>query len=177
MLNSRETRFAAFYCEPGIEGAHEKGGVDGQVGYFRRNYLVPSRKFPVPEVESLAELNETQDGDEESGLPAVPQVTSLTLRRLAALPGKPGAGGSGSARAVARLPRVAALQKPGPEPPSHRYRSANEVACGTVSPDRVISGLVPVMPSGKRGSAVAVALSSKVTWTWLPPGGVRVMTW
>jgi transposase len=46
-------RFAAFYCEPGIEGAHEKGGVEGQVGYFRRNYLVP-----VPEVDSLAELNE-----------------------------------------------------------------------------------------------------------------------
>jgi transposase len=45
-------RFAAFYCEPGIEGAHEKGGVEGQVGYFRRNYLVP-----VPEVDSLAELN------------------------------------------------------------------------------------------------------------------------
>jgi len=34
-------RFAAFYCEPGIAGAHEKGGVEGQVGYFRRNYLVP----------------------------------------------------------------------------------------------------------------------------------------
>ena len=45
-------RFAAFYCEPGIAGAHEKGGVEGQVGYFRRNYLVP-----VPEVDSLAELN------------------------------------------------------------------------------------------------------------------------
>ena len=52
LLNSRETRFAAFYCEPGIAGAHEKGGVEGQVGYFRRNYLVP-----VPEVDSLAELN------------------------------------------------------------------------------------------------------------------------
>lgn len=46
-------RFEAFYCEPGIQGAHEKGGVEGQVGYFRRNYLVP-----VPEVDSLAELNE-----------------------------------------------------------------------------------------------------------------------
>ena len=38
-------RFAAFYCEPGIEGAHEKGGVEGQAGYFRRNYLVPSRRW------------------------------------------------------------------------------------------------------------------------------------
>jgi hypothetical protein len=46
-------RFTAFYCEPGQAGAHEKGGVEGDVGYFRRNYLVP-----VPEVDSLAELNE-----------------------------------------------------------------------------------------------------------------------
>ena len=45
-------RFEAFYCLPGIEGAHEKGGVEGEVGYFRRNYLVP-----VPEVDSLDELN------------------------------------------------------------------------------------------------------------------------
>ena len=45
-------RFEAFYCLPGIEGAHEKGGVEGEVGYFRRNYLVP-----VPEVDCLADLN------------------------------------------------------------------------------------------------------------------------
>lgn len=38
---------------PGIEGAHEKGGVEGMNGYFRRNHFVP-----VPEVSSLAELNE-----------------------------------------------------------------------------------------------------------------------
>ena len=36
----------------GIEGAHEKGGVEGEVGRFRRNHLVP-----VPAVSSLAELN------------------------------------------------------------------------------------------------------------------------
>jgi transposase len=34
-------RFEAFCCFPGFEGAHEKGGVAGEVGYFRRNYLVP----------------------------------------------------------------------------------------------------------------------------------------
>ncbi|WP_066374671.1 IS21 family transposase [Herbidospora mongoliensis] len=45
-------QFEAFYCQRGIDGAHEKGGVEGQIGYFRRNYLVP-----VPEVDSLAELN------------------------------------------------------------------------------------------------------------------------
>lgn len=44
--------FDAFYCLPGKGGAHEKGGVEMQVGYFRRNYLVP-----VPVVDSLEELN------------------------------------------------------------------------------------------------------------------------
>lgn len=46
----------AFYCQPGIQGAHEKGGVEGQIGWFRRNHLVP-----VPEVDSLAELNALVD--------------------------------------------------------------------------------------------------------------------
>ncbi|MFF6787241.1 IS21 family transposase [Streptomyces sp. NPDC012510] len=46
----------SFYCRPGLEGAHEKGGVEGQIGYFRRNHFVP-----VPEVASLAELNEMVD--------------------------------------------------------------------------------------------------------------------
>lgn len=44
--------FEAFYCLPGKEGAHEKGGVEGDGGRFRRAHLVP-----VPEVDSLAELN------------------------------------------------------------------------------------------------------------------------
>lgn len=44
--------FDAFFCAPGLEGAHEKGGVEGEVGRFRRRHLVP-----VPRVESLAELN------------------------------------------------------------------------------------------------------------------------
>ena len=48
--------FDAFYCQPGIEGAHEKGGVEGEGGRFRRNHLVP-----VPAVSSLAELNARLD--------------------------------------------------------------------------------------------------------------------
>ncbi len=43
-------RFRAHHCTPG-EG-HEKGLVEGLVGYARRTYLVP-----VPEVASLDELN------------------------------------------------------------------------------------------------------------------------
>jgi transposase len=46
-------RFEADFCQPGIKGAHEKGGVEGEVGYFRRNHLVP-----VPQAQNLAELNE-----------------------------------------------------------------------------------------------------------------------
>ncbi|MET8276493.1 MULTISPECIES: Mu transposase domain-containing protein [unclassified Streptomyces] len=46
----------SFYCRPGIEGGHEKGGVEGMIGYFRRNHFTP-----VPEVGSLAELNEMVD--------------------------------------------------------------------------------------------------------------------
>ena len=48
--------FDAFYCNPGIDGAHEKGGVEGEVGRFRRTHLVP-----VPKIGSLAELNERID--------------------------------------------------------------------------------------------------------------------
>jgi len=44
--------FDSFYCLPGLEGSHEKGGVEGEVGRFRRAHLVP-----VPRVESMAELN------------------------------------------------------------------------------------------------------------------------
>ncbi len=45
--------FESFYCRPGIEGAHEKGGVEGEIGRFRRRHLVP-----MPSVSSIAELNE-----------------------------------------------------------------------------------------------------------------------
>ena len=45
--------FDSFFCIPGQEGAHEKGGVEGEVGRFRRRHLVP-----LPKVDTLAELNE-----------------------------------------------------------------------------------------------------------------------
>ena len=45
--------FDSFFCQPGVKGAHEKGGVEGEVGRFRRRHLVP-----VPKVVSMAELNE-----------------------------------------------------------------------------------------------------------------------
>jgi transposase len=45
--------FDSFFCVPGKQGAHEKGGVEGEIGRFRRRHLVP-----VPGVASLAALNE-----------------------------------------------------------------------------------------------------------------------
>jgi len=45
--------FESSFTRKGKEGAHEKGGVEGEVGRFRRAHLVP-----VPEVSSLAALNE-----------------------------------------------------------------------------------------------------------------------
>jgi transposase len=44
--------FDSFFCRPGLAGAHEKGGVEGEIGRFRRRHLVP-----VPNLRSLAELN------------------------------------------------------------------------------------------------------------------------
>jgi transposase len=44
--------YDSFFCAPGIEGAHEKGGVEGEIGRFRRRHLTP-----IPHVGSLAALN------------------------------------------------------------------------------------------------------------------------
>lgn len=43
--------FTPRFCNPGQ--GHEKGGVEGLVGYARRNYMVP-----VPEADSLEQLNQ-----------------------------------------------------------------------------------------------------------------------
>ena len=43
--------FTARFCN--VDSGHEKGGVEGLVGFARRNYMVP-----IPRAESLEELNE-----------------------------------------------------------------------------------------------------------------------
>jgi len=45
--------YESSFTRTGKEGAHEKGGVEGEVGRFRRAHLVP-----LPEVSSLGALNE-----------------------------------------------------------------------------------------------------------------------
>jgi len=46
-------RFESSFCLAGRQGAHEKGGVEGGIGWFRRRHLVP-----VPEVSSIEQLNQ-----------------------------------------------------------------------------------------------------------------------
>jgi hypothetical protein len=82
----------AFYCRPGIEGAHEKGGVEGQIGWFRRNHLVP-----VPEVPSIEALNamidewdEQDDGRRIGGRArTVGEFLEIERPLLKPLPGEP----------------------------------------------------------------------------------------
>lgn len=82
----------AFYCRPGIDGAHEKGGVEGQIGWFRRNHLVP-----VPEVASVQAMNEMIDTWDErdearrigSRARTVGEFLAIERPLLAPLPGEP----------------------------------------------------------------------------------------
>jgi transposase len=82
----------AFYCQPGIGGAHEKGGVEGQIGWFRRNRLVP-----VPEVPSIGALNamiDQWDGQDEarrigSRARTVGEFLAIERPLLQPLPGEP----------------------------------------------------------------------------------------
>lgn len=83
--------FESQFTTPGIEGAHEKGGVEGEVGRLRRNHLVP-----VPVVADLAELNalllagcEADLGRRIDGRPATIADAWATERPLLrALPGE-----------------------------------------------------------------------------------------
>ncbi len=76
--------FDSFFCIPGKAGAHEKGGVEGEIGRFRRRHLVP-----VPAVASLAALNQriaaadiTDDGRVITGRP-VTVATAFAAEQLA----------------------------------------------------------------------------------------------
>jgi len=44
--------FESHFCRPGLEGAHEKGGVENGIGYTRRQFMVP-----LPEATSFEDLN------------------------------------------------------------------------------------------------------------------------
>jgi hypothetical protein len=84
--------FDSFFCRPGIEGAHEKGGVEGEIDRFRRRHLVP-----VPNVTSLGALNEllaatdlVDDARVITGRPATIEAAfTAEAPHLMPLPGEP----------------------------------------------------------------------------------------
>jgi len=55
--------FDSFFCIPGERGAHEKGGIEGEVGRFRRRHFVPT-----PKVRTLAELNRRLEAADRADL-------------------------------------------------------------------------------------------------------------
>jgi hypothetical protein len=84
--------FDSFFCIPGKDGAHEKGGVEGEIGRFRRRHLVP-----VPAVASMAEVNELiaagdaiDDGRVITGRPVTVGATfAAETAQLLAVPAEP----------------------------------------------------------------------------------------
>jgi hypothetical protein len=145
LLNSRKTGFEAFYCQPGPEGAHEKGGIEGEIGRFRRRWFVP-----VPKVASLAELNARlaeADAAEEARHVAGRAATvgedfAAERGRLLPLPGEP------FATATVIWPRV------------DRYGRISVGKCRYSVPARLIGSRVRVMLSANElhvfdGSALA----------------------
>jgi transposase len=84
--------YDSFYCEPGIGGAHEKGGVEGEIGRFRRRHLTP-----VPKAKSLAQLNDQlaaadaldQDRHIAARVETVGQAAAREQVALRALPVEP----------------------------------------------------------------------------------------
>jgi len=84
--------FEADFCRPGLAGAHEKGGVEGAVGRFRRHHWVP-----VPSMTDLESLNRflraacTQD-DGRCLAGREPSIATEWVQeqpRLRSLPGAP----------------------------------------------------------------------------------------
>jgi transposase len=55
--------FDSFFCIPGEEGAHEKGGIEGEVGRSRRRHFVP-----MPKARTLAELNRRLEAADKADL-------------------------------------------------------------------------------------------------------------
>lgn len=70
----------ASYTTPGKEGAHEKGGVEGECGRFRRRWLVP-----VPKVASWEEANDYLLACSIRDLDRTLEGRSMTVGEAAAL--------------------------------------------------------------------------------------------
>jgi prepilin-type processing-associated H-X9-DG protein len=106
--------FDSFFCQPRADGADEKGGVEGEVGRFRRRHLVP-----VPRVASLAELNAlvaagdlADDGRRIDGRAITVGDSSKCCSPIAASPSTPSAAASPPALTPASSTPTSSSSKP-----------------------------------------------------------------
>lgn len=84
--------FESSFTTPGIEGAHEKGGVEGEAGRFRRRWLTP-----VPKVQSWEQANDylqaccikDLDRTPEGYRATVGELVAAEAEVLRALPAEP----------------------------------------------------------------------------------------
>ena len=96
--------FESFFCRPGKDGAHEKGGVEGEIGRFRRRHLVPvpngRRRWPTLN-ELIAAADVLDDARVITGRPVtVGAAFAAETARVVAAAGRavrpgPAAGGPG----------------------------------------------------------------------------------
>ncbi len=107
--------FDSSYCEPGERGAHEKGGIEGEVGRQRRRFFVP-----IPRVKSLADLNARLEDADRRG-PRPPHRRAPADRRRDGR-GRPGG------------PAPAARRSPSTSRGSPRPRSTPRPGCASASP-------------------------------------------
>lgn len=75
--------FESSFTTPGQQGAHEKGGVEGEVGRFRRRWLTP-----VPEVESWDQANDYLEACCIRDLDRMPQGYGQTVGEAMAIESK-----------------------------------------------------------------------------------------
>jgi len=131
--------FESFFCEPGIDGAHEKGGVEGDIGWFRRNHLTP-----VPAFDTLADLNAFLE-----------RCDNADLQRWVTGRG-PGAGG--------RVQGLAGLERPALWPlPGERFAAVTRLSARVDTKSRVcVRQCFYSVPVRHVGSRVIVELGAEI---------------
>jgi transposase len=84
--------FQTNFCQPGIEGAHEKGGIESSVGFSRRNWMVPPPHFDKLEdlnsyIQAKCEEDESRTVDGQSQ--TIGEAWQLERPLLSPLPARP----------------------------------------------------------------------------------------
>jgi transposase len=80
--------FKPVFCQPGIKGAHEKGGVEQCIGHFRRNALTPYPEAKTLDDYNLFLIQQSQEMDKRTqhnktqSIESLWEEEKLTLRSL-----------------------------------------------------------------------------------------------